>query len=149
MNLSGSGLSLTQRTKWGSYGTRGFSIRTGIPGLYYRKRYSKKDGDITGIVVLLAALVFALVWALIQAALLVVFIVVRIVLVCLAYVLTGVWEVMKWCALTFWDFSQYCLQRWHTRRLQRQQSAVVDSALAVEIPLDERQHPDSHENPAA
>ena len=145
MNLSGSGLSLTQRTKWGSWGTRGFSIRTGIPGLYYRKRYRKKEGDSTGIVILLAALVFPLVWALIQASLLVVFIILRIVLFCFAYLLTGLWEVTKWCALTSWDFSMYCFEQ---RRLRRQRLAVADSVLAVEVPPDEQQSSESQEKPA-
>lgn len=35
-NLSGSGISSSYRSKLGSIGTKGFSLRTGIPGLYYR-----------------------------------------------------------------------------------------------------------------
>jgi uncharacterized protein YegL len=36
LNVSKSGLSTSYRTKFGSIGSRGFSVRTGIPGLSYR-----------------------------------------------------------------------------------------------------------------
>ncbi|MEQ8926079.1 MAG: hypothetical protein RLO81_09725 [Fulvivirga sp.] len=39
--MSKSGASFSQRTGWGSIGSRGFSIRTGIPGLYFRKSWGK------------------------------------------------------------------------------------------------------------
>jgi hypothetical protein len=41
-NLSKSGISSSFRTKFGSIGSKGFSIRTGIPGVYYRE--TKKGG---------------------------------------------------------------------------------------------------------
>jgi hypothetical protein len=37
VNLSKSGMSLSKRTPFGSIGTSGYSIRTGIPGLFFRK----------------------------------------------------------------------------------------------------------------
>lgn len=36
VNVSSSGLSSSYRTKYGSFGSKGFSIRTGIPGLTFR-----------------------------------------------------------------------------------------------------------------
>ena len=36
LNVSKSGVSASYRTKYGSIGPKGFSIRTGIPGLTYR-----------------------------------------------------------------------------------------------------------------
>lgn len=41
INISKSGLSASKRTKFGTYGTKGFSSRTGIPGLSYRKNWGK------------------------------------------------------------------------------------------------------------
>jgi hypothetical protein len=41
-NISKSGISPSVRTKLGSFGTKGFSIRTGIPGLSYRKTANSK-----------------------------------------------------------------------------------------------------------
>lgn len=41
LNISKSGASYSQRTKYGSFGTRGFSIKTGIPGLTFRKNWGK------------------------------------------------------------------------------------------------------------
>lgn len=36
LNISKTGISPSFRTKAGSFGSKGFSIRTGLPGLYYR-----------------------------------------------------------------------------------------------------------------
>ena len=51
LNLSKSGVSTSVRSRFGSVGTRGFSIRTGIPGLTYRN-YGRKGSD-AGLIVLL------------------------------------------------------------------------------------------------
>jgi uncharacterized membrane protein len=44
INLSKSGTSASVRTRSGSIGTRGFSLRTGIPGLSYRGSWGKGGG---------------------------------------------------------------------------------------------------------
>lgn len=44
INISKSGISPSIRTKLGSISKRGFSIRTGIPGLIYRKNFSSAKG---------------------------------------------------------------------------------------------------------
>ncbi len=44
INISKSGISPSIRTKRGSVSKRGFSIRTGIPGLTYRKSFSSSKG---------------------------------------------------------------------------------------------------------
>lgn len=41
INISKSGISPSVRTKSGSLSSKGYSIRTGIPGLTYRKTFSK------------------------------------------------------------------------------------------------------------
>lgn len=125
MNMSGSGFSFTRRTKWGSYGTSGFSIRTGIPGLYYRKRYSRKKGDPGGIIFLLIAVAIWIIIVLIQIALIVAFILFKVAVICLAFIITVLWEVTKWCALTFWDFSKYSVEQWRARRLSNNQPPVI------------------------
>jgi hypothetical protein len=64
LNVSGSGVSYSKRTSWGSVGTRGFSLRTGIPGLYFYQPWSRKrKKNETGIVFLLLLLYFALIAA--------------------------------------------------------------------------------------
>ena len=45
LNLSKSGVSSSYRTKYGTIGAKGFSIRTGIPGLTFRTRFGKKNKD--------------------------------------------------------------------------------------------------------
>ncbi len=53
-NVSGSGISPSYRTRMGSVSSRGFSIRTGIPGLSFRSGWGggrKKDN--TGLIILL------------------------------------------------------------------------------------------------
>ncbi|MTI24997.1 DUF4236 domain-containing protein [Fulvivirga kasyanovii] len=46
LNISKSGASFSKRTKFGSVGSRGFSIKTGIPGLSFRKRWGKSSGGL-------------------------------------------------------------------------------------------------------
>ncbi|MBA79871.1 DUF4236 domain-containing protein [Leeuwenhoekiella sp.] len=41
LNISKSGVSPSFRTKRGSLSSKGYSIRSGIPGLTYRKTFSK------------------------------------------------------------------------------------------------------------
>ena len=41
INISKSGVSSSYRTKYGSVGSKGFSIRTGIPGLTFRSSWTK------------------------------------------------------------------------------------------------------------
>lgn len=43
LNISKSGISPSLRTKSGAISSKGYSIRTGIKGLNYRKRYSKSN----------------------------------------------------------------------------------------------------------
>ncbi|WP_407654038.1 DUF4236 domain-containing protein [Aquimarina gracilis] len=45
LNISKSGVSPSYRTKRGSLSSRGYSIRTGIPGLTYRKSFKKSKGN--------------------------------------------------------------------------------------------------------
>ena len=59
LNLSKSGISSSIRTKYGSFGSTGFSIRSGIPGLYYRK-YNKKNDNEFFVMILLIIISFAL-----------------------------------------------------------------------------------------
>jgi hypothetical protein len=51
VNLSKSGVSPSYRTKYGSISPKGFSIRTGIPGLTYK---GGKNSDAAGIVLAIA-----------------------------------------------------------------------------------------------
>ncbi|SEE49897.1 DUF4236 domain-containing protein [Tenacibaculum sp. MAR_2010_89] len=43
LNISKSGISPSLRTKIGAVSSKGYSIKTGIKGLNYRKYYSKKE----------------------------------------------------------------------------------------------------------
>ena len=43
LNISKSGISPSIRTKKGSISSKGYSIRTGIPGLTYRKTFSQSS----------------------------------------------------------------------------------------------------------
>lgn len=67
LNFSKSGVSFSKRTKFGSVGTRGFSIRTGIPGLTFRKSWGKSS---TGLIIYLVigglALSFLIIYNLIR-----------------------------------------------------------------------------------
>lgn len=52
LNLSGSGISSSYRTKYGTIGSKGFSIKTGIPGLSFRSGYGRgKDKGVTAFII--------------------------------------------------------------------------------------------------
>ncbi|MFY0631182.1 MAG: DUF4236 domain-containing protein [Flavobacteriaceae bacterium] len=55
LNVSKSGIRPSYRSKRGSVNTKGYSIRTGIPGLTYRKS-SSKGGCMLVLLVLLSIL---------------------------------------------------------------------------------------------
>jgi len=52
INVSKSGFRPSYRSRKGSINSKGFSIRTGIPGLTYRSSFSKSKGGCAGIIVL-------------------------------------------------------------------------------------------------
>lgn len=51
LNLSSAGVSGSYRTRMGSVGSSGYSIRTGIPGLTYRASWGKSG---IGLIILIA-----------------------------------------------------------------------------------------------
>ena len=55
INVSKSGITPSYRTKKGSVSSKGYSVRTGIPGLTYRKVFSKssKSGCATSFLILI------------------------------------------------------------------------------------------------
>lgn len=65
LNLSKSGVSPSIRTKYGSFGSRGFSIPTGIRGLYYRGGSGGKNAGLAMLIFMLLAGVFILAYYLI------------------------------------------------------------------------------------
>ena len=61
LNISKSSISPSIRTKSGSFGFKGFSIRSGIPGLSYRGGFGK-NGEIFWLVFLLLAGIFIIIY---------------------------------------------------------------------------------------
>lgn len=59
LNLSSSGISSSYRTKYGSISSRGFSIRTGIPGLSFRSGFGSSKNKGSTAIIVLAIIVFA------------------------------------------------------------------------------------------
>jgi len=66
LNLSKSGVSTSLRTKYGSFGSRGFSIPTGIKGLYFRGGSSSRNTGSAIIIMLLIAGIAIVVYFLIE-----------------------------------------------------------------------------------
>jgi hypothetical protein len=61
LNISKSGVAPSIRTDYGSVGTRGFSIRSGIPGLTFRNGFGKKGGSFL-LILLLASGIFIVIF---------------------------------------------------------------------------------------
>ncbi|MEA5257617.1 hypothetical protein VB264_07470 [Arcicella aquatica] len=56
LNISGSGLSSSYRSKYGSIGSKGFSIKSGIPGLTFRSGWGGGKNKGAGALVVLAVM---------------------------------------------------------------------------------------------
>lgn len=57
LNISGSGLSSSYRSNYGSIGSNGFSIRSGIPGLTFRSGWGSRKNKGTVAMIFLAIMV--------------------------------------------------------------------------------------------
>src|SRR5688572_4363156 len=102
VNASGSGASLSYRSRHGSIGTKGFSLRTGIPGLSFRQGWGKNAGAV------------ALIFVAIMAALAMLALIVRII----AYLIPVLWQCVRWVTLTLYDLFVYGIQQlrqWRAR----------------------------------
>jgi hypothetical protein len=63
VTLSSAGMSASYRTQMGSVGSRGYSIRTGIPGLTFRSSWGRsKYGLIVLLVIAIATVVYVIVY---------------------------------------------------------------------------------------
>ncbi|MFC6998026.1 DUF4236 domain-containing protein [Rufibacter roseus] len=64
LNVSGSGISPSYRTKYGAVSPKGFSIRTGIPGLSFRSGFGRsKSGNAALVMLILGVAIAAVVVA--------------------------------------------------------------------------------------
>lgn len=62
LNVSKSGISGSYRSKMGSIGSRGFTIKSGIPGLSYRGAFGKSTKGAEVVVLLIAAIAFGAIY---------------------------------------------------------------------------------------
>lgn len=103
VNTSGSGASVSYRSRHGSIGTKGFSLRTGIPGLSYRQSWGKNAG---GAALIMLAILIAV--GIAAAAL-------RVI----GYLVPLLWQCLQWIALTAYDLCLYGLQKLRQWRAHR------------------------------
>lgn len=96
LNTSGTSASMSYRSRHGSIGTSGFSLRTGIPGLSYRQGWGKGAGAIALVMLVVAVLAVA----------------VRV----LIYLLPLLWQCLAWIVLTVFDLASYGKQRFQAWR---------------------------------
>ena len=54
VNVSKSGITPSYRTKKGSLSSKGYSIKTGIPGMTYRKTFSKSSKSGCSVLIVMA-----------------------------------------------------------------------------------------------
>ena len=93
-NLSKSGISTSVKSKYRTIRSKGFTIKSGIPGFYYRKRYGKKGPGVEPLMVILIWFLFDLFSFFVQIIILLIPIVV---------------VVLGWVILTIYDFIIYLL----------------------------------------
>jgi uncharacterized protein YegL len=110
LNVSKSGVSPSYRTRFGSIGPRGFSVRSGIPGLSYRGGRSKGGG---------AAVVALIMLAIAAAAL-------------AAVVLWNLLRFAAWAAIEGYHF--YLRKRLQHQAAKAQQAVAAPTIAAHHIP---------------
>jgi hypothetical protein len=120
LNISKSGVSPSVRTGMGSISAKGFSLRTGIRGLSYRKSFGKSS-DGAGLVVLLLVVFVALIPFLIQVAIVAVQIL-WMLAIWAGRALIAAYNVMLWTWQTGGDYINY-------RRSLRHAAPPPDAAL--------------------
>ena len=99
LNASSSGVSPSLRTRHGSIGAKGFSIRSGIPGLSFRQSRGKNSG----VAIAIAALIVGIVVVAVQL---------------LIYLIPLIWQCVAWIALTTYDLVKYGVHKFHARRAE-------------------------------
>ena len=103
LNLSKSGLSPSIRTKFGSLGAKGFSLRTGIKGLYIRQSWGKGvDGAIIGIMMTMFMLVL-------NVGINLTFFILKICLYAGWLTLAIAFNIVGWTVLTLFDLVYYLM----------------------------------------
>ena len=105
LNLSKSGASPSFMTRFGTIGAKGFSIRSGIPGLYYRKSWGKKgSGAIIGLFLMLAIGSISIIISL--------FYFLFVILIKLSWLCFSIlFNVFCWLTLTSYDYIVYKYQK--------------------------------------
>jgi hypothetical protein len=58
-NFSKSGISPSIRTKGGSISSKGYSVRSGIPGLYYRSSFGKNGCLVTLLLLIIGSIIMS------------------------------------------------------------------------------------------
>jgi hypothetical protein len=120
LNTSGSGGSLSYRSRQGSIGTKGFSLRTGIPGLSYRQNWGKNAGSA----------------ALIIAAFMLALAAVTVSIKLLAYLVPLIWNCLMWIVLTVYDLSAYGVKKmeaWRSGAAAPKYSIVRDALIGAVV----------------
>lgn len=104
LNLGKRGVSGSARTFFGSVGTRGFSVRSGLPGISYRKSWGRGvGGALVGLVMMFAVLAVNLVSLFLLLGVNVLIVLCQLLWVALVVGL----ELLLWILLTLVDFARY------------------------------------------
>ncbi|MFC3717113.1 DUF4236 domain-containing protein [Luteimonas soli] len=94
LNVSKSGIGSSFRGRYGSIGSTGLSIRSGIPGLTFRQGWGKGgQGAIVALAVMAIVTVTAVLTIMVFRAI--------VILAC------ALWAGARWCALTASDYLEY------------------------------------------
>ncbi len=114
LNLSKSGISPSYRTRFGSIGPKGFSVRTGIPGLSYRRGGGRrsKSGDGAVVILLIMLAIAAISVAVIIA-----------------------WNVLRFLAWASIELYHFGLRQWINHQTVRAQRQTLQSQAPVPVLL--------------
>ena len=112
LNLSKSGASPSFRSKAGAISMKGFSIRTGIPGLSFRRSWGKgPEGAILGLMAMVVILGINVAITLISVGLKLFFILAGFAISAVWFLVAMIVNLTAWFTLTTYDFAKYLIDR--------------------------------------
>lgn len=112
LNLSKSGASPSFRSKVGAISMKGFSIRTGIPGLSFRRSWGKgPEGAILGLMAMVVILGINVAITLISVGLQLFFILAGFAISAVWFLIAVIVNLTAWLTLTTYDFAKYLIDR--------------------------------------
>ena len=131
LNISKSGISASIRTKYGTFGSKGFSIRSGIPGFSWRTRYSKKDSG-------LSVIAFLIIWIFFSTLFFILELCISFVISTLFILLPIIYRVILWLTQVMYDYLRYLVGVKYIKEAPKNEPATKNNTQDKILPYNDK-----------